>query len=68
MSSINKESFWVTIDGVQYWNNKTALNFVTGYLHPHTKFNYSIEQKRRYKSARRKEINSPLNEVTNEQI
>ena len=68
MSSINKESFWVTIDGVQYWNNKTALNFVTGYLHPHTKFNYSVEQKRRYKSARRKEINSLLNNTENGKI
>lgn len=68
MSSINKESFWVTIDGVQYWNNKTALNFVTGYLHPHTKFNYSVEQKRRYKSARRKEINLLLNNTENGKI
>lgn len=58
----------MTIDGVQYWNNKTALNFVTGYLHPHTKFNYSVEQKRRYKSARRKEINSLLNNTENGKI
>lgn len=68
MSSINKYSYWVTIDGVEYWNNKTALNFVTGFTHPHTKFNYSVEQLRRYKSARRKEINSPLNNASNGKI
>lgn len=68
MSSINKYSYWVMIDGVEYWNNKTALNFVTGFTHPHTKFNYSVEQLRRYKSARRKEINSLLNNTSNGKI